>query len=302
MAGTLAVLVGLIFVRAGSPKADAGAALFVGVLVLIAAGRLAKANVDVLMDRTPAHAERAARTAIERLGPSIVLDRLRLREAGGRYFADVVISVSAAAALAEGHAAADAVESAMRDALPGTDVVVHVEPSRDADNLTERALAAALAVPGVREIHNVRVMRTAGRIDVSLHLKLPGDANLDAAHAVANDVEDSIRRALPEVTDVTTHMEPIDDAVMAEEPEPADVVATTAELRRAVREVTGADPREVRLVRTDDGLVAFVTVALAGDPSLVAAHEMAGTVRSRLRRDLGDLHDVFVHTEPQDTH
>jgi cation diffusion facilitator family transporter len=302
MAGTLAVLAGLVLVRAGYPKADAAAALFVAVLVLVAAGRLGKANVDVLMDRTPAHAERAARTAIERLAPAITLDRLRLREAGGRYFADVVISISPAAALAEGHAAADAVESAVREALPESDVVVHVEPARDADTLAERVLGAALAVPGVREIHNVRIMRTTGRIDVSLHLKLPGDAHLNAAHSVANEVEDSIRSALPEVTDVTTHLEPIDDAVVAEDPAPDDVAAAAAEVRRAVHEVTGKHPREVRFVRTDEGLVAFVAVELAGDPSLVAAHELAGIVRSRLRRDLGELHDVLVHTEPVDAH
>ena len=63
-AGTLAVLAGLVAAAAGYPGGDSIAALFVAVLVLLAAGRLIRRNVDVLMDRAPADAEAAARAAI----------------------------------------------------------------------------------------------------------------------------------------------------------------------------------------------------------------------------------------------
>src|SRR6185503_3838979 len=49
-----AVRVGLLLVRAGQPSADAAAALFVAVLVVIAGIRLAKQSIDVLMDRAVA--------------------------------------------------------------------------------------------------------------------------------------------------------------------------------------------------------------------------------------------------------
>ena len=63
-AGTLAVLGGLIAASAGFPAGDSIAALFVAALVLAAAGRLIRRNVDVLMDRAPADVEAAARAAI----------------------------------------------------------------------------------------------------------------------------------------------------------------------------------------------------------------------------------------------
>ena len=52
--------------RAGYQRADAVAALLVAVLVLAAAVRLMRGNVDVLMDNAPAAAEEAARLAIMR--------------------------------------------------------------------------------------------------------------------------------------------------------------------------------------------------------------------------------------------
>ena len=91
--GTLAVLAGLLAASAGFPEGDSIAALFVAALVLVAATRLIRRNVDVLMDRAPAAAEEAARAAIAGMQPPVELERLRLRQAAGRTFADAVISV-----------------------------------------------------------------------------------------------------------------------------------------------------------------------------------------------------------------
>ena len=77
--GSTAVLCGLLLARAGWREGDALAALFVAVLVLIAAARLMRGNVDVLMDRVPVDAERAAREAIEHLKPGVQLLRFRMR-------------------------------------------------------------------------------------------------------------------------------------------------------------------------------------------------------------------------------
>src|SRR5919201_317583 len=98
-AGTVAVLAGLVSVRAGWQRGDSLAALFVAVLVLGAATRLMRRNVDVLMDRAPADAVAAARTAIYALEPPVQLRRLRLRHAAGRAFLDVVIGVQPGAAV-----------------------------------------------------------------------------------------------------------------------------------------------------------------------------------------------------------
>jgi divalent metal cation (Fe/Co/Zn/Cd) transporter len=65
-----------------------------------------------------------------------------------------------------------------------------------------------------------------------------------------------------------------------------------------VRQETGAPPRELRFVRTDDGIVAFLTLALAGDESLADAHGRASAVEERIRSAVPEIADVVVHTEP----
>jgi cation diffusion facilitator family transporter len=291
-AGSLAVLAGLLLARAGYPNGDSLAALFVAVLVLVAAARLIKVNVDVLMDRAPLAAEKAALAAIAGLQPAVQLRRLRMRQAGGRQFADVVIAVPSGAAVGQGHATADAVEEALEAALPGSDVVVHVEPLEDVA-LRDRAHAAAIAVPGVREIHNLVVVDLDGRTELSLHLKLPGDISLEAAHEVAEQVERAIRRAAPEVDSVQTHIEPL-----AEPSAGSEEALDAGTVERIVRQVTGKPPREVRFLRTEAGLVALLTLGLDPQSTLADAHARASEIEERIRREQPEIVDVVVHTEP----
>jgi cation diffusion facilitator family transporter len=292
LVGSVAVLLGLLAVRAGWADADSAAALFVAVLVLVAAARLMRRNVDVLMDRAPADAQEAAQQAIARVTPPVQLRRLRMRQAAGRQFADVVIGVPPGAAVAQGHAAADAVEVAVHEALPESDVVVHVEPQDEAA-LRERALAAAQRVPEVREIHNLSVLRTDSGAEVSLHLKLPGDLPLEDAHAVATEVEQAIAESVPEVVSVQTHLEPL-----AEPARGKTVDRDSGFVEEIVRSATGAAPRKLRFLDTDEGLVAFLTLGLDPGTPLAEAHRRASEVEEQIRRERPEIADVIVHTEP----
>jgi cation diffusion facilitator family transporter len=292
-AGSIAVLFGLLLVAAGYRSADSLAALFVAVLVLLAAARLIRSNADVLMDRTPDEAQEAARAAIAGLEPPVELRRLRLRESAGRHFADVVIGVPPGAAVGQGHAAADAVEDAVHGVLPDSDVVVHVEPRTDDEALRERVHAAALAVPRVREVHNVRVVTVGGGVEVGLHIKLPGDLPLADAHDVASEVERAIGEAVPAVASVRTHLEPLREEKPGERPTAPD----ERQIVEVVRELTGEPPREVRFIQTDEGLLLFVTVRVSG-ASLAEAHQQASEIEERIRADRPEIADVVVHTEP----
>lgn len=297
-AGTLAVLGGLVLVRSGTPEGDAIAALVVAGIVIVAAVRLMRENVQVLMDREAVGASDVVRHAIEVAEPRAELRRVRTREAGGRAFVDVVLAISADAALVQGHAVADNVERAIRDELPGSDITVHIEP-RGSSDLRVRATGAALSVRRVREVHNVRTILVDGETTMSLHVKLPADDSLASAHAIADAVEEAIRDAVPEVDRVHVHIEPLAAPVDASAAGAAGDEEHRAVLTRVVRELTGSGPLALRLHLEPRGLVAFVTLALPGTVTVAAAHDVAADVEARARRELPGLVEVVVHTEPR---
>ena len=91
-----------------------------------------------------------------------------------------------------------------------------------------------------------------------------------------------------------THLEPLTESSAAREVHVGD----EAEIRRIVREATGAEPRELRFLRTSAGLVAFLTLGLDGTCRLEEAHARASEIEEKIRRARPDIDDVIVHTEP----
>lgn len=296
LSGSIAVIVGLLLVRAGWHDADSVAALVVAAIIIIAALRLLAVNANVLMDRAPEQARAAAERAVRGVGPEVELLRLRLRESAGRYFADVVVSVPAGRAVVEGHRAADLVEAAVHAALPGSDVVVHVEPRARGLDLRDRVLAIALSEPEVREAHDISIFESDGAALVSLHLKFRETLDLRGADEVAARIEREIA-ARPEVADVQTHLEPLERPVAASPG--LEGARDEAQVRSVVRARTGTEPERVRLLSTEAGLVLFVSLALDPAEPLTAAHELAGELEELLRARIPELADVVVRTEPR---
>jgi cation diffusion facilitator family transporter len=294
--GSIAVLFGLIVVHSGFRDGDAISALIVAGLIFTAAGRLIFENAQVLMDSAPAHAQAVARDAIASLSPGIEVDRLRLRESGGRYFADVVVAVPPGRAVIEGHAAADEVERAIERVLPNSDVVVHVEPRRRGLTLRDRVLAIALSEPSVSEAHDITIFDHGDQHSVSLHLKLPADSSLSAAHEIAERVEDAIR-ALPTVSEVRTHLEPLEQPIAAD-PLSGNDPDALEKIKTVVQRYAHTAARDLRLLPTLDGDVLFITVSVGGTASLEQAHQLASELEEELRQELPSIADVVVHTEP----
>lgn len=298
LGGSIAVLVGLILAANGMPGADSVAALIVAVVVIFAAVRLMRENISVLMDTAPVGAEDKARAAIADLGGNVELRRLRMRQSGGKTFADVVVAVDPDAGLAAGHAVADDVEQAITGAVGEGDVVVHVEPNEDAGSTRAIASAAALTVPEIREVHNVEVVRVGDSLELSLHIKLPRDLSLSTAHAAAVRAEAEIQKSIPEISAVHTHIEPLAETFDGEEVTADDAPAAITALRTASMEVTGANPVEVKLRKTSRGLVAMISVVLKGECTLAAAHTAASQLEARAQELDPSLDEVVVHTEP----
>ena len=65
-----------------------------------------------------------------------------------------------------------------------------------------------------------------------------------------------------------------------------------------MREATALEPREIRFLRTNVGLVAFLTLQLDPSATLAEAHARASEVEERVRAQLPEIADVIVHTEP----
>ncbi|MDD4899112.1 MAG: cation diffusion facilitator family transporter [Candidatus Omnitrophica bacterium] len=65
-----------------------------------------------------------------------------------------------------------------------------------------------LGIKGVRTCHNIRSRGRPDDIYLDLHIEVNPDMHVDNAHRISEEIEEAIKKGIPEVSDVIVHIEP----------------------------------------------------------------------------------------------
>ncbi len=73
---------------------------------------------------------------------------------------------------------------------------------------TKKISDIVLGIKGVRTCHKIRTRGRPDDIHIDLHVQVNPDMHIDKAHNLSYTIEETIKREIPEITDVVVHMEP----------------------------------------------------------------------------------------------
>ena len=68
-----------------------------------------------------------------------------------------------------------------------------------------------MTVKGVKECHKIRTRGRPDDICIDLHVQVDPDMHIDQAHKICYEVEEAIKKKIPEASDVLVHIEPRDE-------------------------------------------------------------------------------------------
>lgn len=74
----------------------------------------------------------------------------------------------------------------------------------------DKIFGIVMTVKGVRQCHKIRTRGRPDDIWIDLHVQVDPDMHIDYAHKICYEVEDAIKKKIPEVSDVLVHIEPRD--------------------------------------------------------------------------------------------
>jgi cation diffusion facilitator family transporter len=300
------VIVGLLLVRLADltgwralAQADALAALGVCVVVVYVSVELGRRSIQALLDGVPGKLHDEVMRAVKVPGV-IDVRQVRVRASGAEVFADVVLTVDRSTSFDESHAVASLAEAEVQALLPGADVLVHVEPTGGEDGTSTPALIRAIAARHGISAHAIRIHDVLGRQTLETHLEIGEPIDVAGAHARATAFEEDLRRALPMLSQIVTHIEP---AVDEDAAEPAVGDVQGVELRRAVetlaeRLAIPCRPHEMQM-RTVGGRPALsFHCTMDGAEPLKEAHRVTEELERALRERFPSLSSVTIHIEP----
>ena len=136
----LSTIAALVLALLGWHGADPLFALAIAGYILYSAFDIGREAVELLMDRElPQETRDRIRALAFARSEVLGVHDLRTRQAGHQYFVQLHIELQDDLPLREAHAAADAVEDAIRDAFPNAEVIVHQDPVNEVDRSRIRA-------------------------------------------------------------------------------------------------------------------------------------------------------------------
>jgi len=298
------VVLGLVLVALGHRLnvgwlrgADPIAALFVAGMVVYVSSRLARQTIDALLDAAPMGVRGRVIGEVQRVESVLDVDRVRIRRAGNRYFADLSVALRRDVTFQKSGQVAEDVAEAVHRVLPDADVVVHPVPRAPREeNLFDRI--RGVASRSNLNVHDVSVQDFGGFLHVEQHLELDEGMRLRDAHDLVTRLEVDIRNEVPEISSILTHIES----------EPAHIEATDEirdpALESRLRRIAGEFPEildmhEIKLKRAGSHVNLSCHCTLPDTLPLARVHDISTELEIRFKQQAPELFKVLIHTEPQ---
>lgn len=301
---TLSVIASLLLVLVtGWTWIDGAAALVVVALIGHAAWRIFQQTARVLVDTAPHDPQRLA--ALVATHPAVErVIRARSRGPIDETHIDVDVQVAPHTTADQTAGITDDIRRRLEQALLGVaEIEVHFVPGTiDEADYPQRVQAAAVCLR--LRTHEVFVSEGAHGRALDMHVEVPADLSLGDAHRLVSRLEAEIKRQMPEIHEIVSHIEPAEpggDAtehlLPADEHEPIE--------RRALSLLSNAYPHvdwhHLRLYSGPDGLSLTLHAALPAAESTASAHQTVEQAETLLRTHIAGLHRVTIHAEPYES-
>jgi cation diffusion facilitator family transporter len=301
---SLSVVGGLIAVRLGYPLADP-------ILALVIALLIAKIGIDIIREGSPTLMDRVAVPAdqVEQIALSVpgilACHRVRSRGHEQAVYADLHIQVDPDMSTEQAHAIAHEVQHRLHKRRPDVhDVTIHVEPfgslpeepSQGEIAVQLRRLADGLGIG----IHDVWAHEVDGRYYMELHLEADGTLPLRQAHEMASSLEERARTEIPQLAELTIHIEPEGQLTQAPAPGVEETQVAQA-VQQVINDTLNAEAcHQVRVRQGYEGWAVSMHCHLPGEISLAEAHGISTRLETRLKKEVTGLERVVIHTEPRE--
>jgi cation diffusion facilitator family transporter len=299
LASSLAILIGLLAAKAGYANADAKATLVVAVLIGIAALRLARRVIGVLLDAAPEGVAERVRAIAWRMPGVLGIDNVRVRPAGGVLMGDVSVAVARSLPLDRVSELKASLTRALAAELKRADFTVSTRPvAPDNESVLERVMLIA-----ARErllVHHVTVQSLDDRLAIGFDIELDGRLKLGEAHGRASRLEAAVRGEFGPATEVESHIEPLEIRELAGTPADASVSTRIAESLSRAAAQTGkiGTIHNVRVRQTPAGLVVHFHCLGPPDTDVAAIHAAVDEIEQKVKHEMTGITRLVGHAEP----
>jgi divalent metal cation (Fe/Co/Zn/Cd) transporter len=249
------------------------------------------------MDKTPSGIGSSVVAVVMKVPGVESCDNVRIRESGPRLFIDMSVALKRTLPFERAHAVVHEAEERIKQMMPNADVVIHAEPKvMDTESLADKV--GMIVVETGLTAHHVALHNVNGSYHLDLHLEYGSAEPLEHVHAVATEIEERIRKDIPEIAEVRTHIEDTKTAEAA-----IDVTESSGPLIDKIRAICIREPGVKKcedIAVTDVKGRKRISMNCLMDRNLTVGevHNIVSRLEGKVYSAMDDVSNVFIHAEP----
>ena len=226
------------------------------------------------------------------------ISQLDVRVSGKRLDINIRLLVKTNQKLENSHKIALNVEREVKKEFPASRIIVNTEPFGNGQkNVWKLVKDIAEGAPGSRGVHNIHIQRINDKLSVDMHLEVSSRLTVKQAHEVADQVENRIKLANPNIFEVTVHIESTSERVSREMSETeTELEAYIVHLAEKFPEIKDVCNIEIR--RVGDAVHLVLRCHFDANLSIQKAHDISSQLEKEIRTAYPKITRIDVHEEP----
>ncbi|MCG6534998.1 MAG: cation-efflux pump [Syntrophales bacterium LBB04] len=274
--------------------------LVLTIVVRMIIGILTK-SMGVLLDRTAPKQTDYIRKIVSKVPNVMGIERLRTREAGKQTFIDLTLAIDRNLPVESGYMIGKSVEEAIRRNVGDADIILQVKPVPKGTEAIAERIRSIGAQEGCN-LHHIAVHNIGGVVHVDLDLEVEGQMTLSDAHALADAVEEKIKRDNPSIREINTHID-------WREPSPANatiIVNGDKSMIEAIRTVVKQEQKilscsKISVEEEAPGeLMLTVHCTMRPEENAETVRKIQEHLEKKLKEAIVHSKRVIIHVEPED--
>ncbi|MFC1724348.1 cation diffusion facilitator family transporter [candidate division KSB1 bacterium] len=299
MITTLAVITGLVFVKAGVFIGDSIASIFVAFYIIRISFKLGKDTVHSLMDSAPKKDFEKVNNVLSASSEILGYNDLRIRSVGEKTFIDVNVQIDRNRTFEKSHNIVDNLEENIAREIDHADIVIHAEPvEREEEDIQDKIKGIISKYEG--SVHDLLIIDTEGKLNIDLDMEFDHNTSLKNAFNFTRKIKDEIFTNIKNVEEVNVHIEDKNEEILST----VEVSEEYAELIVQIHEILEKFPdikgyHNLKIYKFENSLKCNLHCEFEENLTVQEVHKIIGVVEKNIKENIEEINYIVIQPEPK---
>ena len=299
MITTLAVIAGLVFVKAGISIGDSIASIFVAFYIITLSYRLGKDTIHSLMDSAPKTAIENVTKILTEASDIIGYSDLRVRSVGEKTFIDVNVQIDRHKTFEKSHEIVDELEKNISKEIDHADIVIHAEPvEKEEEEIKDKIKGIISRYDG--SVHELLINDTDGKLNIDLDMEFDFDTSLKKAFEITKKIKNEIFENIKNVEEVNVHIEDKNEEIKST----IEVTDQYPDMIEKINEIISKFPdikdyHNLKIYKFNNSLKCNLHCEFDENLTVQEVHKIIGVIEKIIKENIEEIDYIVIQPEPK---